>query len=462
MTEQKTNTRAIILDILMEIMEQGGYSHVVLRGALDKYAYLDKKDRAFITKVTEGTLERVITIDYALNQFSKVKVHKMKPVIRNILRSAVYQLLYLDGVPSCAIVDEAVKLTAKRGFTGLKGFVNGVLRTIDRKRDEIRWPDRKTDSVDYLSVRYSMPEWIIRQWLPVYGEELTERSLASFLTEKGTSARVNLRKASPESIKEELTASGIRVVPSAYLPYAFTISGYDRLSAVPAFARGDLTIQDVSSMLAVELAGIKEGDLCLDLCAAPGGKTSHMLDKGGRVTACDISERKTRLIQESLKGRGIQNAEILVRDAREFRPEWEDKYDVTLADLPCSGLGVLGRKNDLKYKMTPELQDELAALQKEILRNAVRYVKPGGTLIYSTCTINRKENEENAAFLAAMPDTRPVDLTKALPAGIMEAGTSIRNFGEDARNGYIQLLPGVFECDGFFIACFKKTAESGK
>lgn len=426
----KVNTRDLVVEILLLVTRDGQYSHIALNQVLEKYQYLDKSDRAFITRVTEGTLERMIELDYITDQFSKVKVKKMKPVIRAIVRSAVYQLKYMDSVPDSAVCNEAVKLAVSRGFGGLRGFVNGVLRSIARNLDSVQYPPEGTK--EYLSVRYSMPPWILEQWLAWYTPEQVEQMLRNFLEEKPTSIRCNLHQISREDLKRKLAGEGVKAEEVPELPCALLISGYDYLGALPSFQEGDFQVQDTSSMLVAERANPREGDYIIDVCAAPGGKALHLADKlrgTGMVQARDISDYKVGLIWDNIRRAGMENIEAVRWDATVLDEESVEKADIVIADLPCSGLGVLGRKSDLKYRMTREGEKELAALQRQILSQVWRYVKPGGKLVYSTCTINREENEENAAwFQAEYPEFRLVS--------------------EE------QLLPGQQAGDGFYIAVF--------
>lgn len=426
----KVNTRDLVVEILLLVTRDGQYSHIALNQVLEKYQYLDKSDRAFITRVTEGTLERMIELDYITDQFSKVKVKKMKPVIRAIVRSAVYQLKYMDSVPDSAVCNEAVKLAVSRGFGGLRGFVNGVLRSIARNLDSVQYPPEGTK--EYLSVRYSMPPWILEQWLAWYTPDQVEQMLRNFLEEKPTSIRCNLHQISREDLKRKLAGEGVKAEEVPELPCALLISGYDYLGALPSFQEGDFQVQDISSMLVAERANPREGDYIIDVCAAPGGKALHLADKlrgTGMVQARDISDYKVGLIWDNIRRAGMENIEAVRWDATVLDEESVEKADIVIADLPCSGLGVLGRKSDLKYRMTREGEKELAALQRQILSQVWRYVKPGGKLVYSTCTINREENEENAAwFQAEYPEFRLVS--------------------EE------QLLPGQQAGDGFYIAVF--------
>ena len=442
------NEREIVLEVLLEITEHGMYSHIVLRDVLNKYQYLEKKERSFITRVTEGTLEHMMEIDYILDQFSKVKVKKMKPVIRNIMRSAVYQMKYMDSVPVSAACNEAVKLAVRKGFGSLRGFVNGVLRNVARNLDQIAYP---TEPRQRLSIQYSMPEWILNLWLKAYDSDIVEQMLQAFQRETPLTIRCNLRMVTPKQLKEHLEAEGVTVKVHPYLEYAFHISGFDYLGDLESFQNGEFSVQDISSMLVSELAGPKEGDYVIDVCAAPGGKSLHMaekLDEGGHVEARDLTEYKVGLIQENIERTGLSNVEAVQQDALTFDETSVGKADIVLADLPCSGLGVLAKKTDLKYKATKEGADSLAKLQREMLKNVQAYVKDEGKLVYSTCTINPAENMDNVHwFLNEYPEFELIDIH----------GLLCEELQKDVKeNGCIQLLPGVHQSDGFFLACMKK------
>lgn len=458
--------REIVAAILMEVTENGRYSHIVLRDVLDKYQYLDKRERAFITRVTEGTLEHMIEIDYILDHFSKVKVKKMKPFIRNLLRSAVYQLKYMDSIPDRAVCSEAVSLAGKKGFSGLKGYVNGVLRNIARDMDKVKYP---SDGKKALSVKYSCPEWIIELWEKVYDKEVIERMLADFQKEKPTVIRCCQNRISPQELKKKLEEEGAEAEIHPYLPYALKLSGYDHLDGLKCFQEGLFFVQDISSMLVGEAADLHPGDYIIDVCAAPGGKALHMAGKleaedkaagrpeengtdpsagCGHVEARDLTEYKVDLIRENISRSGLKNITAVCRDASVMDPSSVGKADLVIADLPCSGLGVLGKKTDLKYKASPEGVNELAALQKKILTVVKEYVKPGGMLIYSTCTVNPAENTENVKwFLDSFSEFETAGISERLCPELQK---------DVDEKGCIQLIPGIHDSDGFFIACFRK------
>lgn len=401
------NNRELVLGILLEVTKGEAYSHIAIARVLEKYQYLSKQDRAFITRVSEGTLERMIELDYIIDRFSTVPVRKMKPVIRCILRSAVYELRYMDSVPSRATCDEAVKLARRKGFARLTGFVNGVLRSIDRGMAEVEFPERSKDETAFLSVRYSMPEWIIRLWRERYTADQIKGMCAAFLQEQGLTVRVDTRRITPEELMERLRGRGVAAERDDKIPEALHLMDIDHLSGLPEFAEGLFYVQDVSSMRVALEARISTGDTVLDVCGAPGGKSVHaaqLLKGTGRVITRDVSEYKVSLIRENIRRNRIENMEAQQWDARVLDETMIGQADVVIADLPCSGLGVLGKKPDIKYRMTREQLEALPALQREILSVAQQYVRPGGVLIYSTCTIDAMENEDNVEwFLREYP-----------------------------------------------------------
>lgn len=430
------SVRELVLDILMEVNEKEKYSHLVIREVLDKYRYLEKQERAFLTRLAEGTIEHMLELDFIINSFSKVKVHKMKPLIRNLLRMSVYQLKYMDSIPDAAVCNEAVKLAKKRGFGQLRGFVNGVLRNIARDMDKLRYPDKNIEPVEYLEVTYSIPAWIVQQWLKEYGMEQTERICAGFLKQKPITIRTNLTKCQPRELKEKLEAEGVMVREAEGLDYAFEIENLDSLKSLNSFQEGLFYVQDISSMMVAETADPQPGSYIIDVCAAPGGKSTHLAEKlrgTGMVEARDLTEYKISLIEENIMRHGLSNMKAVLMDATAFDETSRDKADILICDLPCSGLGVMGKKTDIRYKMTPEKQAELVKLQSRILDTVCSYVKKQGILVYSTCTIHKNENEGNVArFLEKHPEFELISQE--------------------------QMLPGERYHDGFFIAKLKRNS----
>ncbi|WP_028243549.1 16S rRNA (cytosine(967)-C(5))-methyltransferase RsmB [Pseudobutyrivibrio ruminis] len=418
------NIREISADTLIEILEHGQFSHIYLKAVLDKYGYLEKSERAFITRLVNGTVEREIELDYIINSYSKTKVKKMKPLIRTIMRMGTFEIYYMDAVPDSATCNEYVKLAKKRGFAGLSGFVNGVLRNISRDKGNLNITD--------LSVKYSMPQWIVDKWNTDYGIDKTKEILKGFFEPEELCIRVNLSKITREELMNKLEAQDISVRICDSIPSALYIAGFNVISSIPEFNEGLFYIQDYSSQLVPYKAGIKEDDKVIDLCAAPGGKALHAaeLASKGTVFARDLTDIKVALINENIQRTGATNITAQKFDATEFDETCENNYDVVIADLPCSGLGIIRKKPDIKYNQTKESLDELVILQAKILKNAARYVKAGGTLCYSTCTINKDENENQVEnFLSSH---------KEFTIETME-----------------QLLPDK-EHDGFFICVMKK------
>ena len=426
MTTNGVNVRELVLDILIEVNEKEQYSHLVIREVLGKYQYLEKQERAFLTRLAEGTMEHLLEMDYIIDSFSKVKVKKMKPLIRNLLRMSVYQIQYMDAIPNAAVCNEAVKLAKKRGFAQLRGFVNGVLRSIARDVHKLQYPDERLEPLRYLEVNYSMPEWIARQWVKDYGYEKAKAICESFFVERPITIRTNITKISPERLKIRLEEEGVRVTEVEGLSYAFAIEGFDYLRSLGSFQEGLFYVQDISSMMVAQAAAPQRGEYIIDVCAAPGGKSSHLaelLGGTGMVEARDLTEYKVSLIEENIERHGLSNMQAVQMDATVYDEASKEKADILICDLPCSGLGVMGKKTDIRYKMTSQKQADLVKLQRQILDTVHTYVRPGGTLIYSTCTIHRGENEENVAwFLKKYPDFTLISKEQMFPGDMYHDG----------------------------------------
>lgn len=444
------NLREIVLDILLEWEEGQTFSHILLQNVLQKYDYLEGRDKAFIKRVAQGTIERKIQIDYILNLFSSVPVHKMKKVIRAILRSSVYQLLFMDSIPDSAVCNEAVKLANKRKFASLKGYVNGVLRQIARQKDSITLPDSELDYTKYLSVRYSMPEFLVSRFLEWYGKE-TEDILAAFLEQHPITIRFasHLTENDILAYETEWKKRGVVVSDHPYVKLARKLEKVEGIASLPGFDEGAFVVQDVSSMLVCACAGIEKGMSIIDVCAAPGGKTLHaadMIGKDGLVKAFDVSAMKVDRILENVERMGYENVSAEESDATIFREDLVESADVVIADVPCSGLGVIGKKQDIKYRIDEAALDEITELQRQILNNVWQYVKKGGTLMYSTCTMNPEENEKMVAWMEEQFPLKREKIDSLLPE---ELALSV-------QNNTLQLKPGIHDCDGFFITKLKR------
>ena len=445
------NLREMALEILLEVEKNGAYPNVLLKQTLDKYLYMEKQERAFLTRLVEGTVERKLTLEYYINNMSKTPVNKMKPVIRCIMRMAAYQIFYMDAVPDSAACNEAVKLAEKKGFQTLKGFVNGVLRNLSRQKDAIAMPDAQKEPVKSLSVQYSVPEWLVEKVTKDYGMEHAKNMFDSLYENVGaTSIRVNTSKISTEECVKLLEKEGVHVEKGAYVENALEISGYDSLAFLETFEKGYFQVQDVSSMLVGLAANPKSGDHVIDICAAPGGKSIHvadLLNGTGHVESRDLTDYKVGLIEENIFRCGFKNITAKRADALMFDETAKETADIVIADLPCSGLGVLKKKSDIKYRMTQSQIEELVQLQRAILKNAVTYVKSGGTLIYSTCTIAKEENDLQVDWIL---ENLPLQLVS------LEGCVCEELLKDCKREGVLQLLPGREKTDGFFLAKFQK------
>lgn len=445
MTDKTTvNVREIVLDMLLETCEKEVYSHLILSAILEKYQYIDVQKKKFLTRLFEGTVEYRLLEDAVLNRYSKIKVNKMKPVVRNILRMGVYQLLYMDSVPDSAVCNEAVKLAKKRGFQGLSGFVNGVLRNIARDKDNIYFKS--------LSEKYSIPQWIIDEWSKQFDEDTIITILEGINKKQGVSIRCNTSAINCEEFYSELENQGITVRRSKYIKEAAFISEFDSIENIFGFNKGYFQIQDIDAMVAVNISGVKPDYKILDVCAAPGGKSiqfADMLNGSGIVEARDLSENKVEIIEENISRNNMKNIKAVCMNAEIFDAASKDKYDIVLADLPCSGLGVIGKKADIRYRVKQEDIAGLAMLQRDILSVVWQYVKPGGVLIYSTCTINETENQDNVKWF-----------TENFPFETESFSDSVSNINDaqTATKGWLQLLPGIHEGDGAFVAKLRRKA----
>jgi 16S rRNA (cytosine967-C5)-methyltransferase len=458
----KVNERKIVLDILIEMEKIENRELSTIKRVLDRYDYLDVKSKAFIKYLADGTVERKLTLDYVLNQFSKTPTEKMAIPILCILRMGTYQILFMNSVPDSAAVNEAVKLTGKYHFVGLKGFVNAVLRNIARKKDKIEWPQPGEDldsKARYLSIKYSEPEWLARIWISRFGLEKTESMFRFFLETRPVTVRF-ARRLEADELKQLIArmkkSNEGRIVLKIndILPYAMDIYHTDNIRYLPGYEEGAFFVQDVSSMLVAEKAGIKPGNTVIDVCAAPGGKSLHASDKlkgTGLVISRDLSENKCMLIRENVHRMKAKNIRVEQYDAEKHDKDMENKADVMICDLPCSGLGVIGRKPDIKMNTEEDAIKNLQAKQRNILDAVWNYVKPGGILMYSTCTVTQEENEDNVRWLCENYPFETVDMTEKLPEKMKSIDT--------AETGYIQIIPGEFGTDGFFIAKLRRKTE---
>ena len=445
-----SENRKLVYEILLELERSEQKADVLLHAVLDKYDYLEQRDKAFIKHLTEGCIERKLTLDHVISLYAKTKNGRVKPAVRILLRMGIYQILYMEGVPDAAACNETVALAIDKGLAGLKGFVNGVLRTISREKDKIRWPEEEKA---FFSVYYSMPEWIVERFLKDYGSERTKQMLTAYQTQRPLTIRV-CEGNDAALLANAWEGQGASVSDSPYLPGVYQLKNVPGVEKLEGYANGAFVVQDVSSMLAVTAAGIAKGDTVVDVCAAPGGKSmlaAELCGAEGKVYSFDLTEFKVDKIRENAQRLHLPQLTAEAWDARDYKKELEGCADVVIADLPCSGLGVLGRKADIRYRVQPEDIASLQSLQREILSSAIHYLKPGGTLVYSTCTVTKEENEENRRWLIEHYDLQPVPIRGRLPQALCT---------ESADEGYQQLLCGIPAdaplVDGFFISVYRR------
>lgn len=438
--------REIALKIIYDVNEKGAYSNIALNKHLEA-AELKSVDRGFITELVYGTVKWKKTIDWIIAQFSSVRIKKISPWILNIMRLGIYQLLYMDKVPESAACNECVNLSKKYGHSASSRFVNGVLRSVSRKRSSIVYPDKDEDLIMYLAVKYSYPEWLVKKWMAVFGEEFTEGLLAAGNEIPEFTVRANTLKLTKQQLLEELMNERLETLPGRYVETAVRLNNPSSVARLDAFKKGYFQVQDESSMLVGLVADPKPGELIMDVCSAPGGKAAHLaqlMKNQGVVVARDIHEHKIKLINEAALRLGLDIIKTELYDASEIDSNYIGKADRVLVDAPCTGLGIISKKPDIKWARNLEDTNEITSLQRKILEASSRYVKKGGILIYSTCTIMPEENELMVKeFLSRNTEFESEDFTSLLPAGLKD---------KSASKGYIQLYPNSDGIDGFFIA----------
>lgn len=447
--------RTLAFEIVYGVMEQQKQSDELFHALVETDGgrrVLSGQEKAFLRRLAYGTIERIIYLDAVIDRYANIPVRKMKPAVRTVLRMGAYEILYMDAVPPAATCNEMVSLTKKKKCAHVSGFVNAVLRNIAKAdKEELQ---REIESgagtgEKRLSLRYSMPGDIVHMMIQSYGKKTAEKIFASFYEDRPVTIRVHTMNASKEQVRRELIQAGMSVEDGVYMETALLVTNAGKIENLPGFAEGHFVVQDESSMLPVLVSGIRPGDVVLDACSSPGGKAFHAVDvlKGnGLVSARDVSEQKLHRLMENAARLHAENIEIKVWDAVLPDEEWRERADVVLVDAPCSGIGVIGKKPDIKYRAMHNAET-LPELQKKIVAGAAAAVKPGGVLVYSTCTVNTCENEEIAAWIAENLPFEPVSLDEYLPKTLQNGMT---------KRGMLQILPGIQKGDGFFVVKFVK------
>ena len=407
--------RKTAFDVLMDVEKNGAYSNLSLNSFIEK----NRPDSpAFVRELVYGVLRNRMLLDWFLGQLIPSGLKKIKKQDLTLLRMGVYQLSYMKSVPEYAAVSETVNMSKKLA-RGRERFINGVLRGYIRNRQQLVLPDRGRDLEEYLSIVYSVERWIVQLWTDAYGEEKTEALLKASNETPGLAVRVNLMKTDRKALKEKLEALGFEAEESEVSDRALLVKGSGLLDTEP-YREGMFSVQDEASILASDALEAKPGDCIADVCAAPGGKTfatAELMAGKGVIYAMDKYEHKLKLMEAQAKRAGIENIRLLKHDSTEPVEGLKERMDKVLADVPCSGLGVIRRKPEIKYKVMQDI-DELIERQRQILQAAASYVKAGGTLVYSTCTINPVENEKQIVeFLRGNKEFKALEQKQLLPDG---------------------------------------------
>lgn len=441
--------REVAISILVKT-HAGSYSNLLL----SKYLTDDisQKDRALITQLVNGVIQNKLLLDHIISQFSKIKLSKMTSFVKNALRLGIYQAYFLDKVPDFAAVNESVNLVKKYEGQRAANFTNAVLRNALRNKERVEYPDKDKDLAKYLSIYYSFPSWMINRWIDLFGADFTEKLCKAFNEPPKLCIRVNTLLTNREELLKRLAEEGVHAVPGQFAEEAIYITKSPPIHQLESFKEGLFTVQDESSIIASLAVGVKARDKVLDVAAAPGGKTTHMaalMENQGKIVSWDIHPHRVKLIEENAKRLKTTIVESQVKDAKVLDEMLQNTFDKVLIDAPCSGLGVIGRKPDIKWSKKPKDISDLKKEQGKILEVSSKYVKPGGILVYSTCSIEPEENEKIVEeFLAKNQHFAYDDLRFYLP----------KQLHGDLKSpyGYITLYPHIHGTDGFFVARLKK------
>lgn len=437
------SVRDAAIRVLSEIDNEGKFSNKLLQQYSE--SELSKEDIRLLRELVYGVVENRMYIDKIIRSASSVKMKKIHPMILQILRLGVYQIGFMDRIPAHASINEAVKLAKKYGHKGTVGYVNGVLRRIEREREQ-HFSNDEPSSADDLAIRYSHPDYLVRLWIEQFGFEFAKKLIVANNSRPLLSLRVNTLKTDREDLMGMLKKYNLELIKGELSEDCVRVVNPENITDTKEFKDGLFTIQDESSMMVTEIAGPIEGNTVLDVCSAPGGKATHIaqrMNNRGRVIARDLYAQKINLVMENAERLGIEIIKGQVHDATEFDESLKDMVDICIVDAPCSGFGLLRRKPDIKFNRKSEDVESLIDIQSSILNVSSGYVKSGGKLIYSTCTLNIEENlnqvrkflERNSQFKLKAIE---------LPHG--------KIISETQESGYIELYPHIHGTDGFFIA----------
>ncbi|MDP4144688.1 MAG: 16S rRNA (cytosine(967)-C(5))-methyltransferase RsmB [Bacillota bacterium] len=439
------NARKVAVDIVNQVLEKGAYSNIALSNELNK-SNLEDKDRGLVTEIVYGTIKYKYTIDKIINYFVAQGIKKIDGYILNLLRISIYQIRYLERIPEFAAVNEAVKIAKKYRSEKSSKFVNGVLRNYLRNKeaDFIK----SSDEIAKLCFQHSYDPWMVKLFIKQYGRERALEILKGLNETPDVTVRVNNLKGNYEDVLQKLSDLGYEVREGYICPEAIKIEKGKNIEKNPLFSEGYFTVQDESAMLVAPAMEIEEEMNIIDLCSAPGGKATHMgelLNNTGELIACDIHENKISLIKENVERLGLRNIKYKTLDASKFDENFENRFDRVLIDVPCSGIGIIRKKPEIKWSKDNNQLDRIVKIQRDIMDNASRYVKNGGILLYSTCTINKGENETNIDWF--LKNHKDYNLEKIFygPADNLIYNTQ----------GSVTIIPNKY-MDGFFIAKLRR------
>jgi 16S rRNA (cytosine967-C5)-methyltransferase len=448
------SAREVALDILTRVEQDNSYSNLLLNQMLQKHP-LDRLDAGLVTEIVYGTIQRLNTLDYFLGRFVAKGVHKLEPWVRSLLRLSLYQIVYLERIPPHATVNEAVNIAKKKGHQGISGMVNGILRNAIRRKDELIIPP-DLPVIERIALLHSHPQWMVSRWITQFGEETAALICQANNNAPKTSARVNLLKHTTQEMIEILRQEGTEAGPSELSASAIIVEQGGNLAFTRWFKEGSITIQDESSMLVAEAVEPLLGMRVLDCCAAPGGKTTHLAEimhDEGLIVACDVHPHKIMLIREQAQRLNLQAIETIQCDAVDLPLKYaEASFDCILLDAPCSGLGVIRRKPDLKWSKQERQIADIASLQNKLLNAVHSLLRPGGLLVYSTCTM---EYDENQGMIKRFLQQNPDYTLEAFPKEMLANTIALKS---EAESGMLQILPHYYGSDGFFIARMRKNS----
>ena len=435
------NARECALSVLVACRRNGAWADAALKAQLGKCA-LSAQDAALCSRIVYGVMQNELLLNWYLSAYCTQKLDHLQPPLADMLRIGAYQILFLDKVPDHAAVSESVELCRTNGRSAASGLVNAVLRKVAQNKSNL--PPLPEGNIARLSIAYSHPQWLVKKLVSLLGVEEAERFLRIDNEAAPMTVQVNPLKTDADALARELAGDGVKAVPHGWVPDCFELSGTGDLTTLTAFYQGRFTVQDAAAKLVTYAAGFEKGQDVLDVCAAPGGKSfaaAFAMENEGHILSCDLHENKLRRIREGAQRLGITCIETAAADGRTFREEWAGRFDTVLCDVPCSGLGIIRKKPDIRYKDVHEFK-ALPDIQRAILENSARYVRPGGVLVYSTCTVLPEENENvTDAFLSSHPEFIYEEFS--LPNG-------------EAAPGYLTLWPQRNGTDGFYLSRMRR------